>query len=75
MNPKLVILSDLWGEKKSDWTKQYIKLLSDSFEVFYYDSCQLAEIDTTDYTEENLHKQFVDGGIDKAVENLLKLEK
>ena len=75
MKPRLVILSDLWGKEKSDWVSDYVELLKDNFEIQYYDCCELGEIDKTNYIEENLHSQFVTGGIEKAVENLLKAEK
>ncbi|WP_109097088.1 alpha/beta hydrolase [Aquimarina sp. AU58] len=75
MKPKLIILSDLWGKKKSDWVAYYIKELQDHFVLQYYDCCELGALDTSIYTEENLHKQFTNGGIDRAVQNLLTLEK
>ena len=75
MKPRLIILSDLWGKEKSEWVSAYIELLKDIFEIQYYDCCELGEIDKTHYTEENLHCQFVNGGIEKAVENLLIAEK
>lgn len=75
MKPRLIILSDLWGKEKADWVSGYVELLKDKFEIQYYDCCELGAIDKTDYTEENLHSQFVNGGIEKAVENLLKAEK
>jgi hypothetical protein len=75
MKPRLIILSDLWGKEKSDWVFGYVELLNDKFEIQYYDCCELGEIDKTNYTEENLHSQFVNGGIEKGVENLLKTEK
>jgi hypothetical protein len=75
MKPRLLILSDLWGKEKSDWVLDYVELLKNKFEIQYYDCCELGEIDKTNYTEENLHNQFVNGGIEKAVENLLKIEK
>lgn len=75
MKPRLIILSDLWGKEKSDWVSAYVELLKDKFEIQYYDCCELGEIDKTNYTEENLHSQFINGGIEKAVENLLKTER
>ncbi|PWA07971.1 alpha/beta hydrolase [Flavobacterium laiguense] len=75
MNSRLIILSDLWGKEKSDWVSAYVELLKDKFEIQYYDCCELGGIDKTNYTEENLHSQFVNGGIEKAVEHLLKTEK
>lgn len=75
MKPRLIIISDLWGKEKSNWVSDYVELLKDKFEIQYYDCCDLGGIDKTDYTEENLHSQFVNGGIEMAVENLLKAEK
>lgn len=75
MKPRIIILSDLWGKEKSDWVSAYIELLKDNFEIQYYDCCELGEIDKTSYTEENLHSQFVNGGIQKAADNLLMTEK
>jgi pimeloyl-ACP methyl ester carboxylesterase len=75
MKPRLIILSDLWGKEKSGWVSAYIELLKDKFEIQYYDCCELGAIDKINYTEENLHSQFVNGGIEKAVEHLLKTEK
>ncbi|WP_417431543.1 alpha/beta hydrolase [Halpernia sp.] len=72
---KLIILSDLWGSKKSDWIANYTTILKSNFEIKYYDCCELGEINLTDYSEENIHQQFINGGIDKAVQNLLKEEK
>lgn len=75
MKPRLIILSDLWGKEKSDWVSAYVELLKNKFEIQYYDCGKLGEIDKTNYTEESLHSQFVNGGIEKAVANLLKAEK
>jgi pimeloyl-ACP methyl ester carboxylesterase len=75
MKPKLIILSDLWGKEKSDWISGYVELLNDKFDIEFYDCCELGNIDKTNYNEENLHSQFVNGGIEKAIENLLKIEK
>jgi hypothetical protein len=75
MKPRLIILSDLWGKEKSDWVSNYVSLLKGKFEIQYYDCCEFGAIDKTNYTEENLHKQFINGGIEKVVENLLKAEK
>lgn len=72
---KLILLSDLWGAKKSGWIENYTTLLDKHFDIRYYDCCELGEIDLTDYSEENIHQQFLNGGIEKAVENLLKKEK
>jgi pimeloyl-ACP methyl ester carboxylesterase len=72
---RLIVLSDLWGKRKSDWIQHYRAPLAKHFEVVFYDSCELAELDLQDYSEENLHRQFVNGGIDRGVSALIKNEK
>lgn len=72
---RIIILSDLWGEEKSDWIIHYSSILEKYFEVKYYDSSILGGIDKSDYSEKKLHHQFVTGGIEKAIETILKKEK
>ncbi len=74
MKREVVIVSDLWGAKRSEWLVNFKALLEDQYEVKFYDACQLGGIDLTIYEQENLHRQFLDFGIEKAVSNLLKLE-
>ena len=73
--PKLIILSDLWGREKSGWVDFYIERLQNNYSITYYDCCELGGIDKTSYTEQDLHHQFIDGGIETAVTNLLANEK
>jgi hypothetical protein len=75
MKPKLIILSDLWGKEKSEWVQEYVAILETKCDISFYDCCELGFVDKTIYTEECLHQQFVNGGIDKAVTKLLSLEK
>lgn len=75
MKPRLIILSDLWGANKSEWVEDYIVRLESTYEIKFYDCCELGEVDISDYTEENLHRQFVNSGIEKAVTSLSTLEK
>lgn len=75
MKPRLIILSDLWGKENTDWVSNYVETLKDKFEIQYYDCCELGAVDKTDCTEKNLHEQFVNGGIERAVANLLLSEK
>lgn len=72
--PRLIILSDLWGGEKSSWVDFYSSMLDDCFEIHYYDCCTLGEIDTSIYEEQSLHRQFVNGGIERAVNALCKKE-
>ncbi|MBS7229897.1 alpha/beta hydrolase [Flavobacterium psychroterrae] len=73
MEPRLLILSDLFGGTP-DWLKSYTDLLKSKFEIQYYDVLELANIDSDNFIESDIHNQFLNGGIDKAVENLLHLE-
>nr|WP_294925292.1 alpha/beta hydrolase [uncultured Flavobacterium sp.] len=75
MKPRLVILSDLFGGENPQWIKRYTDLLEPKFDIQYYDVLELANIDASDFREINIHNQFLNGGIDAAVENLLRLEK
>lgn len=75
MKSKLIILSDLWGIKRSNWTKTYLDILSKNFEIQYYDCCCLGGIDVSNYQETIIHKQFVTSGIKIAIKKLLELEK
>ena len=72
---KLLILSDLWGNADAQWLSHYKELLSPFFDIVYYDSAELASIDTDMLTEEYLHQQYINGGIDRAVESLINREK
>ncbi len=71
---KLIILSDLWGTRKSTWINNYETLLRSHFNVVIYDSRELGEIDLRETSEHEIHKQFLDGGIDKAARSLLEKE-
>jgi len=74
MKSKLLILSDLFGGGNPEWIKRYTDLLEPKFEIQYYDVLELANITISDLTEMDIHNQFLNGGIDKAVDNLLELE-
>ncbi|KFF18470.1 hypothetical protein [Flavobacterium hydatis] len=75
MKPRLLILSDLFGGKNPEWIKMYSDLLESKFDIQYYDVLELGGIDISNFEESNLHNQFLSGGIDKAVDTLLQLEK
>ena len=74
MAEKLVVLSDMWGTKKGLWITSYFGYLQQYYNIQFYDVQQLATLDITVQTEENIHKAFVEGGIDVAVAHLLKRE-
>jgi len=74
MKPRLLILSDLFGGKDPQWVKIYMNLLQSKFEIQYYDVLELANIAYDNFVESEIHNQFLNGGIDKAIQNLLQLE-
>ena len=74
MKPRLIILSDLWGTEKSNWINYYLNALSPEFDIKYYDCCEIGNVDTTSLKEGVIHSQFIDHGIDLAVEKLIQLE-
>lgn len=75
MAEKLVIISDMWGAKKGLWITSYFGYLQQYYNIEFYDCQQLGNIDVVISSEENVHRAFVDGGIDTAVKNLLLKEK
>lgn len=66
MKEKLIILSDLWGLKKAGYLLKLVDILKPHYDVQVFDSTKLAGIDQRVYTKESLHRQFVQGGIDRA---------
>ncbi|MFC0780383.1 alpha/beta hydrolase [Flavobacterium sp. HJSW_4] len=71
--PRLLLLSDLFGGNP-EWIQNYIEILEPKFQIQYYDVLKLAEIDSL-IDEKEIHNQFLNGGIEKAVTNLLNSEK
>ena len=74
MSEKLVVLSDMWGAKKGLWIASYFGYLQQYYDIVFHDCQQLGDIDVPISSEENIHKAFIEGGIDTAVSNLLKKE-
>lgn len=72
---KLIILSDLYGNQDTNWLHSYLHILKDKFEIQFYDCCELGNIDIKLNDVSQIHNQFINGGIDKAVNKLLSLEK
>ena len=64
---KLLILSDMWGEPQGYWIEHYKHLLSPYFQISVLDICALGRINLEEYSQESIHSQFLDGGIEKAV--------
>ena len=74
MVKRLVILSDMWGAKKGMWITSYLRYLQPYFDIVYYDCRQLANIDVPINTPEYVYKAFSEGGMELAVNHLLKKE-
>ena len=75
MKKKLLILTDLWGLRKASFLNRYLDEFEAYFEIRVIDSLELACIDKRVYTKESLHRQFINGGIERAAERLfLSLE-
>ena len=72
MAEKLLVLSDMWGVKKGLWITSYFGYLQQYYSIEFQDAQQLANLDIPVLSKENIHKAFVDGGIDMAVAHLLK---
>lgn len=75
MKNRLIILSDIWGAKDVSWVSLYVDMLSNDFKVTFYSSCELAEMSKKDLSEVERHNFFLNGGVEKAVKNLIELEK
>jgi len=74
MAEKLVVLSDMWGVKKGLWITSYFGYLQQYYDITFYDCQQLGDINEPVKTADNLHKAFVEGGIDIAAAHLAKKE-
>jgi len=74
MAERLVILSDLWGAKKGLWITSYLGYLQQYFDIVYYDTSQLADLDTGLTSAEDLCTAFDNGGLERAVRNLMAKE-
>lgn len=72
---EIAVVSDIWGIRKSEWFMYYQELMSANYEMKFYDSCALGLIDLTKYEALNIHNQFVEFGIQNAVNKLLEIEK
>lgn len=74
MKNRLIILSDLWGIEDTSWVSLYLDMLSNDFKITFYSSCELAEMSKKDLSEVERHSFFLNGGVEKAVKNLIELE-
>jgi hypothetical protein len=71
MKKVALILSDLWGIQGQDWTASYISYLEGAFDTHLLDVKELAGIHPSVIDESEIHAQFVSGGIDRAVNQLI----
>ncbi len=72
MKKEIVIITDIWGMNNSSWIDHYVSSLANKYEVNIYDSQVLASIDSSNLNEKAIHELFLNGGIDKAIEYLIK---
>lgn len=75
MKKEIIIISDIWGAGNSTWLNNFQHELLGKYKIKFYDACRLGQIDINNYEEENLHQQFLDFGIENAVNNLIRIEK
>ncbi len=76
MAERLVVISDMWGAKKGIWATSYLVYLQQYFNISYYDSQQLANLDAcVDCTDQELKDGFDHGGIETAIGQLRQKEK
>lgn len=71
MKPRLLIISDLWGDINSDWLSHIRSVNASKFEMVYFDARKLAAIDLDLRSQEEIHRQFTDDAIEKAVHKLI----
>jgi hypothetical protein len=74
MAERLVVLSDMWGAKKGLWITSYLGYLQQYFEIVYYDSQELADLDTFSKAPDKISEALAGGGLDRAVAQLLSKE-
>ena len=74
IKPRLLLLSDIWGKTNSEWLHYYIEILAPHFDIQFYDVCELAKIDRTKFTSEEVHQKFIEDGIARALDRILEKE-
>lgn len=72
---RLVILSDIWGNRNSAWISPYIESLKTNFDLQYYDCCELGEINSESSDIDSIRQDFLEHGIETAIRNLCLKEK
>jgi hypothetical protein len=74
MAERLVIVSDMYGSKRGLWITSYLGYLQQYFDIVFYDSKELANIELAVHSDENVYEAFIGGGVNTAVAHLLKKE-
>lgn len=74
MAEKLVVISDKWGAKKGLWIASYFGYLQQYYDIVFHDCQQLGNVDVSIFSEENIDNAFNEGGIERAVSNLIHKE-
>lgn len=72
---KIIILSDIWGRERSSWMEYYTCILGQYFDIQYFDCQELGEISISKKDQEDIHLEFINSGIERAVKKLGELEK
>ncbi len=75
MAERLVVVSDMWGSKKGLWITSYLGYLQQYFDIVFYDSRELAQIDKNIGNSDAVYSAFIEGGMETAVSQLLAKEK
>ena len=65
----------MWGSKKGLWITSYLGYLQQYYNITFYDCQHLADMSLAVDSPENIHKEFIEGGVETAVAHLLKKEK
>jgi len=74
MADKLIVVSDMWGVQKGLWITSYLGYLQQYFNIEFYDSRELSQVDKHLASSDEVHSAFINGGKDKAVAQLLAKE-
>ncbi len=76
MQNRLIIISDLMGNPNNEgWVEAYANILKSGLLVEHLDTRKLAGIDLCLGSQEIIHSQFVNGGIDLATKALIRQNK
>lgn len=75
MKQRFIILSDLWGLEEAGWMLIYKRQLAPYFDLEFYDSRKLVDLDLSDHSRSVIHARFVNGGINRAIRKLCRKEK